>query len=1127
MWRFCLLALVVVFRQTERGRRGGRVVAQLTAPCLTGNRALFPDGTEANADCRPGDPWEGVFDRAITTEQDEALSHRQDDDVFARCEGNAFLPILDHPDLGNFGQCVYEDNVRERLKRQQTDALTTDEETAGNVTASAENQSQLCGAPSGVNRTDITDLGTAALGSCPSEKPLCARTSDSRFCYCINLEDGLFTGLIVADFLTGVTGGQSSSLCFPPALDPCFNSVNRFAVPLDCAASLPVVERMEDIGPDPREQSVKPNGPPPVPQQSTFAQLVPGTYLFQDVHSDAYLDTISNTGTNVSSCMRIQGKPDDDSGLDGFFLDLSCNTAEGVSVTLQFDCPDTGLCSQREGNPAVATIQGVLRVENASNLACRGVDAQIEMTLTGFVDEAESLIAQQFEYDQLQRILIIGNETQDDLVTARALGLISQARDFSLGLLTFPDDVPESCDILLNQRVFTVTSSQEAGSILALATSGYGRNTTSGDIIRKNPLEVSQFAFDNREAFQKCSEVCGDAAPSSGILGIDFSLALLGEVLPTIFFPIYQPEQSPDLSFSSFFIGDSFFTNTTLDTTECSGDDRFNRSGREVSALCTEALDLERPRSFELFSAETGVSLDLILKGQLGNLIDGREVLANCRGLRLQNLPVDFDPGDDALYAQPLVEPSSFGEVVSVALALNEGVLGADTCVFISTDGTHTCKGITRGSEHRINASVEIFSTVDDPTIKSCTERFSDFATGDGDVLPNRCVIAFERFEACPEIVLNASSTAQPSSYRMTDLDTGWCIRIRPEDSTEEVFLFSCEGEDADLQVRINYDVEALDGRIALRSLGQPQVGFANVGFKGTVRQVWPPECEGILMFVEGTQAGGLSFEPQGEELTYPGETSYLPTIREFAKSIAPELIFTSSASFANMDYTILSAPDNISAERCLLPTVKLTYRKFGTGVIEFDNGTIAEVPIFSFPSLSVDNSGPEDNPTFVDSYIQMYGYGPGRQGRGIDFLSRVSGHLREVCDIPKEGVQIQCLARRPFVLLADEDFLKPDDDFNLTSVARVQTQYGIDPDDLPLQSPDGFTLSCSRDDVERVQPAGFIVRTIPFFVEAPSGYGKTLAVQQLCPVLTFCTTKAEKTSPASNGQTQDGKRPL
>ncbi|CEM16723.1 unnamed protein product [Vitrella brassicaformis CCMP3155] len=209
-----------------------------------------------------------------------------------------------------------------------------------------------------------------ALGSFPPDKPICARTSESRFFYCIKEDVGLFTGPIVADrdevgFVKGVLSGQPSSLCFPPVLDPCFNAVNRFAVPFDCAGSLPDVERREDMGPD------KSSDPPPVPQNATFAQLV---------HTDAYPPTINHTGSNVSSCMRIQGKKDDSSGLDDLFLDLSCDTTEGVSSTLQFTClANTSLCFRREEHerlPAIATIQGVMGVEKASNPARgnRGAD---------------------------------------------------------------------------------------------------------------------------------------------------------------------------------------------------------------------------------------------------------------------------------------------------------------------------------------------------------------------------------------------------------------------------------------------------------------------------------------------------------------------------------------------------------------------------------------------------------------------------------------------------------------------------------------------------------------------------------------------------------------------------------
>ncbi|CEM33033.1 unnamed protein product [Vitrella brassicaformis CCMP3155] len=336
MLRWLLVGVLVVLL-SERERRGA--VGQFTTACLSGN--TFGPSAEASKDCLP--PVNPLLQLPGFPGSDKPLS---------RCEPNALLPIVDHPERGNFGQCLYNENAELLLQIQQEIALNDNlnnsrsSDTAGDVTASGENQSILCGQPSGVNRTDITDLGTAALGSCPSDKPICARTSESRFCYCIKDDRGLFGEAAEVShgdvtLAKGVVSGKPSSLCLPPELDPCFNAVNRFAVPFDCADSLPVVERREDIGPDPRNQSWLPNERFPVPQESTFAQLVPGTYLFEDVHSNAYLDTIKNVGTGVSSCMRIQGKKNDDiPGGVTDFVEFACSSVRSL---LQLKCKTVDL----------------------------------------------------------------------------------------------------------------------------------------------------------------------------------------------------------------------------------------------------------------------------------------------------------------------------------------------------------------------------------------------------------------------------------------------------------------------------------------------------------------------------------------------------------------------------------------------------------------------------------------------------------------------------------------------------------------------------------------------------------------------------------------------------------------
>jgi len=275
-------------------------------------------------------------------------------------------------------------------------------------------------------------------------------------------------------------------------------------------------------------------------------------------------------------------------------------------------------------------------------------------------------------------------------------------------------------------------------------------------------------------------------------------------------------------------------------------------------------------------------------------------------------------------------------------------------------------------------------------------------------------------------------------------------------------------------------------------------------------------------MFVEGTLAGVLGFEPQGEEPLGPvSSRTYLLTIRDVFEAgvddtILPELVWTSSASFGSMQYDVVSAPDD-TPQSCLQPPARLTHRKYGPPEDETNDAS------FNIPFLSIGNSGPEDDTMLVNSEVRMFA---GRRGRGGDFWSRIGGKLGEVCDIEK-GMQIQCLPRQPFVLEANQTVLKPDDDFQLSSVAQVQTPNGVDPA-LRLQSPDGFNLSCSLADVERKveafdRPRGFIVRTIPLFVEAPTDDGKTHRLEQLCPVLTLCFIPGERQRPTPAGQTEDG----
>ncbi|CEM02650.1 unnamed protein product [Vitrella brassicaformis CCMP3155] len=73
------------------------------------------------------------------------------------------------------GQCVAEDDLKRRLRTAQKNAL--------GVPVSATGEGILCGAVDG-------NGGTAALSVCPPDRPICARSSDQRFCFCLADETG-------------------------------------------------------------------------------------------------------------------------------------------------------------------------------------------------------------------------------------------------------------------------------------------------------------------------------------------------------------------------------------------------------------------------------------------------------------------------------------------------------------------------------------------------------------------------------------------------------------------------------------------------------------------------------------------------------------------------------------------------------------------------------------------------------------------------------------------------------------------------------------------------------------------------------------------------------------------------
>mmetsp|Transcript_6294 Transcript_6294/g.15173 ORF Transcript_6294/g.15173 Transcript_6294/m.15173 type:complete len:244 (+) Transcript_6294:462-1193(+) len=194
---------------------------------------------------------------------------------------------------------------------------------------------------------------------------------------------------------------------------------------------------------------------------------------------------------------------------------------------------------------------------------------------------------------------------------------------------------------------------------------------------------------------------------SSLVLGPDLRRTLLGTVVLTIFFSIYKPDESPDISFNSALIGDRFFATEEFDVScldETDADKKIQGfNDTTVSLLCTIPPKEEGPRSFELFNTETGAQLDLILKEQLGQLVDGREALANCRGFELQNVPIGFDAG--ATFQNIIKDSRSIGKYLGVAA--KDGTLGDDTCVGVRVKWNHSCKGIERGQNGLI-VSVQV-----------------------------------------------------------------------------------------------------------------------------------------------------------------------------------------------------------------------------------------------------------------------------------------------------------------------------------------------------------------------------------------------------------------------------------
>ncbi|CEM35930.1 unnamed protein product [Vitrella brassicaformis CCMP3155] len=509
-------------------------------------------------------------------------------------------------------------------------------------------------------------------------------------------------------------------LCWPASFDKCINTVNPFAPNRDCYDVLDAAEIAETSGVDPAFLAIGDHNNNP----KNFSQLVPGTYLVKDVALEAWADSIENLG-DTDSCMRIRGRME--GSHEDFFVDLSCNTTEGVSAIVSFDCPEL-------------VIHGVLKVVNASEAECIGIEAQIELTGAGLVDEANSTRARFANYTAEQRLTLVAEGEETGFITTRGIALISPGFNFPLGLLTFPTTVPPSCPSLLNERIFTITSGDVGtGSVLVTTASGFGYDPN--DIERLFEVEEGSGRFAND--FNKW---CREAPPMNRRPPHE----LAGIKTPSPWFPLFKTGQSPAFP---------LFNARTVARYSVTSAFHPNKIADEFG--------------ISLDNLETGSSLDLILKAQLGDLLDQEAgVYVECRGLVLQTLPAGF--------SEPYLIPGGLktGSIAAVGLDPEVGTLGDTVFVDVlinETDGSttslrdegvvanlsqHNCFGANQTGQREINATVLVY------------ERLEEGSRSSEDVIfHTECKIGFECFEACSGARLPVSSPAavQSGTYELLD----------------------------------------------------------------------------------------------------------------------------------------------------------------------------------------------------------------------------------------------------------------------------------------------------------------------------------------------------------------------
>ncbi|CEL99377.1 unnamed protein product [Vitrella brassicaformis CCMP3155] len=1182
-----------------------RICGQFTSACIFGND--FEDAPGVNKDCNP--PGRRRGGSPVVCVPNILLFFDEDSDDDDPLEGKAF------------GKCVPTSALTEAFKKAQTAGLAAFAPDPGEpavVDAQGIGQSILCG------QLNEDGTGTAALGGCPEEAPICAKTSDRRFCYCITADIGLFGPLSpeaagTASLSVGVNEGQPSSLCTQQDLDGCSNIVNGLGVNLDCFDDLPVVDRRNDSGPSAAEFVIGDPNEDPEP----FQQLVAGTYLLEDIPAGSWLDTVENVGDS-DSCFRIQGGDEEDE--DFFFLDLSWNTTEGVTALIDFNCPPVGPCSIRIGSlflPALFSIQGVLEVVNSTFPGCVGIPVQIELTGAGLVDEAASFSLNQANFNESQRVIAIQEPGGTDVIVTRGAGLSSPGAQVGLGLLTFPEVAPEGCPSLFKQRIFTITTGEiEAGGLLAVTASGTSSfEDELGEVMTEAIFELNVTGTSNATDL---SDVCNTAqlVPVEGESGrrrraVAMATAIReqsifsteledlgGIVIPAVFFPLFKPGQSPDFPFLNAVSINRFTTirrfNATALANEFLIDDPTDSvslfdtlpSADNVSVLCVEETEV-LPITFGLLNLESEASLDLILKGQLGDLQDTDDdgVVIECRGPLLQTLPAGFN--ETFIIENGL----NIGSIAAVSVDPSLGTIGKDIFVdalIDETDGSvtslreegtvfslsqHNCAGVNMTVSKRIEALIQVVDEEGEEIFSETTCQLGFVQPCRETSLPLENPASVQpgiyQLEPAPYLFAEQIFSVDPFSddpridgcVSFYDLaDFGNCTP--PECQLDNERVFQCRPDEErgiGLQLEVILDLEELDGDTT-PGLLSPRA-LATVQLRGTVEQVWPPECEGTLVFVEGSLLVGAGqtrqdITPRGlfelirqdllDALPDIADAPLATTLQDFFildESLAyPELLLTSSLQLTELEYTLRSLAEGRTVEECFnaegLTTVSaqdVVPFRVSEGVSDaalspLPVNTTSEGDIIGIPpivdvstgSINFASQGTLPPNIDVDDDVLTLGVraplSASIEPPQTQNQSTVFGRLTALCNLPEE-VAIQCKPSLPIPLIAGADAIVP----NGTDFATVLTGDTSGSTVGPLSVAENFTLSCSVSEARALLlvddgPELVLIRVVPLTVVVVDEEDGTVSTTRTdCPITIDCQLPTAASS-AAQEQTGDGR---